>query len=104
MAGLVDLLDRFDAFVLDAWGVLNLGSAPIPTARAAFAAAHVTILEGLGELHACLAISGGDAIGLGVAIEYLTDLGMDRVLAHEQAIVGYACSQDKLVAQVGRAG
>ena len=32
----------------------------------------------------------GDAIGLGVAIEYLTNLGMDRVLAHEQAIVGYA--------------
>ena len=32
----------------------------------------------------------GDAIGLGVAIEYLTNLGMDRVLAHEQAVVGYA--------------
>ncbi len=32
----------------------------------------------------------GDAIGLGVAINYLTKLGMDRVLAHEQAIVAYA--------------
>ncbi|MGH2533003.1 MAG: aminotransferase class V-fold PLP-dependent enzyme [Thermomicrobiales bacterium] len=32
----------------------------------------------------------GDAIGLGVAIEYLTNLGMDRVLAHEQEVVGYA--------------
>ena len=32
----------------------------------------------------------GDAIGLAVAIEYLTNLGMDRVLAHEQAVVGYA--------------
>jgi HAD superfamily hydrolase (TIGR01450 family) len=42
VAGLVDLLDRFDAFVLDAWGVLNLGSAPIPTARAAFAALRAT--------------------------------------------------------------
>jgi cysteine desulfurase/selenocysteine lyase len=32
----------------------------------------------------------GDAIGLAVAIEYLTNLGMDGVLAHEQAVVGYA--------------
>jgi cysteine desulfurase/selenocysteine lyase len=32
----------------------------------------------------------GDAIGLAVAMEYLTNLGMDRVLAHEQAVVGYA--------------
>ncbi len=32
----------------------------------------------------------GDAIGLGVAAEYLSSLGMDRVLAHEQAVVGYA--------------
>jgi cysteine desulfurase/selenocysteine lyase len=32
----------------------------------------------------------GDAIGLAAAIEYLTNLGMDRVLAHEQAVVGYA--------------
>jgi cysteine desulfurase / selenocysteine lyase len=31
-----------------------------------------------------------DAIGLGAAIEYLTTLGMDRVLAHEQEVVGYA--------------
>jgi cysteine desulfurase/selenocysteine lyase len=31
-----------------------------------------------------------DAIGLGVAVEYLTKLGMDRVLAHEQEVVGYA--------------
>ncbi len=32
----------------------------------------------------------GDAIGLATAIQYLTRLGMDRVLAHEQAVVGYA--------------
>jgi cysteine desulfurase / selenocysteine lyase len=32
----------------------------------------------------------GDAIGLGVAVEYLSNLGLDRVLAHEQEIVGYA--------------
>jgi cysteine desulfurase/selenocysteine lyase len=32
----------------------------------------------------------GDAIGLAAAIDYLTALGMDRVLAHEQAVVGYA--------------
>jgi cysteine desulfurase/selenocysteine lyase len=32
----------------------------------------------------------GDAIGLAVAIDYLTNLGMDAVLAHEQAVVGYA--------------
>ncbi len=32
----------------------------------------------------------GDAIGLAVAIEYLINLGMDRVLAHEQVVVGYA--------------
>lgn len=31
-----------------------------------------------------------DAIGLGAAVEYLTRLGMDRVLAHEQEVVGYA--------------
>jgi len=31
-----------------------------------------------------------DAIGLGVAIDYLTGLGMDRVLEHEQTVVGYA--------------
>ena len=32
----------------------------------------------------------GDAIALAAAIDYLADLGMDRVLAHEQAIVDYA--------------
>ncbi len=32
----------------------------------------------------------GDAIGLAAAIDYLTNLGMDRVLAHEQSLVGYA--------------
>lgn len=31
-----------------------------------------------------------DAIGLGVAIDYLSGLGMDRVWEHEQAIVAYA--------------
>jgi HAD superfamily hydrolase (TIGR01450 family) len=38
--GLRALLDRglYDAVVLDAWGVLNLGDAPIPAARAAFGA------------------------------------------------------------------
>ena len=35
----------------------------------------------------------GDAIGLAVAIDYLTNLGMDRVLAHEQAIVAYALAR-----------
>jgi cysteine desulfurase/selenocysteine lyase len=33
--------------------------------------------------------SVGDAIGLGVAVEYLTNLGMDRVLAHEHEVVAY---------------
>lgn len=39
VAGLVPLLGegRHDAVILDAWGVLNLGDAPIPAARAAFA-------------------------------------------------------------------
>jgi cysteine desulfurase/selenocysteine lyase len=35
----------------------------------------------------------GDAIALGVAIDYLANLGMDRVLAHEQAVVGYALAR-----------
>ncbi len=30
------------------------------------------------------------AIGLGAAIDYLTDLGMDRVAAHEEALTAYA--------------
>ncbi|NED59120.1 aminotransferase class V-fold PLP-dependent enzyme, partial [Micromonospora aurantiaca] len=30
------------------------------------------------------------AIGLGVACDYLADLGMDRVHAHEEALVGYS--------------
>jgi cysteine desulfurase/selenocysteine lyase len=32
----------------------------------------------------------GEAIGLGVAVEYLTALGMDRVIAHEREVVEYA--------------
>jgi cysteine desulfurase/selenocysteine lyase len=32
----------------------------------------------------------GEAIGLGVAVEYLTRLGMDRVRAHERELVAYA--------------
>ncbi len=32
----------------------------------------------------------GDAIALGVAIEYLERLGMDAVMAHEREITGYA--------------
>jgi cysteine desulfurase/selenocysteine lyase len=32
----------------------------------------------------------GEAIGLGVAVEYLTGLGMDRIIAHEREVVGYA--------------
>lgn len=35
-----------------------------------------------------------DAIGLGVAIDYLTGLGMDRVWAHERDVV--ACALDRL--------
>ena len=31
-----------------------------------------------------------EAIGLGAAIDYLTDLGMDAVRAHEEALTGYA--------------
>ncbi len=31
-----------------------------------------------------------EAIGLGAAVDYLSDLGMDAVRAHEQAITGYA--------------
>jgi len=34
--------------------------------------------------------SVGDAIGLGVAVEYLTGFGMEQVRAHEQAVTGYA--------------
>jgi cysteine desulfurase/selenocysteine lyase len=32
----------------------------------------------------------GEAIGLGVAVEYLAGLGMDRVIAHERDVVAYA--------------
>jgi len=32
----------------------------------------------------------GEAIGLGVAVEFLTRLGMDRVIAHEREVVAYA--------------
>lgn len=32
----------------------------------------------------------GEAIGLGVAVEYLSQLGMDRVIEHEREVVGYA--------------
>ncbi len=32
----------------------------------------------------------GDAIGLGAAVEYLSELGMDRVQAHEHGLAGYA--------------
>ena len=31
-----------------------------------------------------------DAIGLGAAVDYLTELGMDRVRAHEKELTGYA--------------
>jgi cysteine desulfurase/selenocysteine lyase len=31
-----------------------------------------------------------EAIGLGYAVDYLTELGMDNIHAHEQAITGYA--------------
>jgi cysteine desulfurase/selenocysteine lyase len=31
----------------------------------------------------------GEAIGLGVAADYLTRLGMDRVIAHERELIGY---------------
>ena len=33
VGGLLDVIDRFDLVLLDAWGVLNLGEAPIPSAR-----------------------------------------------------------------------
>jgi cysteine desulfurase / selenocysteine lyase len=32
----------------------------------------------------------GEAIGLGVAVEYLTGLGMDRIIAHEREVISYA--------------
>jgi glycerol-1-phosphatase len=37
VAGVAAIADRFDLFLLDAWGVLNIGETPIPTARAAVA-------------------------------------------------------------------
>jgi cysteine desulfurase/selenocysteine lyase len=33
------------------------------------------------------------AVGLGAALDYLSGIGMDKVAAHEQAIVSYALSQ-----------
>jgi ribonucleotide monophosphatase NagD (HAD superfamily) len=38
VAGIGAILDRFDLVILDAWGVLNRGDTPIPSARAAVAA------------------------------------------------------------------
>ena len=38
VAGVREILDRFDLVILDAWGVLNLGDTPIPSAREAVAA------------------------------------------------------------------
>lgn len=35
----------------------------------------------------------GDAVALGAAIDYLTDLGLDNVLAHEHELVTYAMEQ-----------
>src|SRR5690348_11421259 len=35
----------------------------------------------------------GDAIGLGVAADYLRDIGMDKVRAHERDLVAYALEQ-----------
>jgi cysteine desulfurase/selenocysteine lyase len=35
----------------------------------------------------------GDQIGLGVAVEYLSKLGMDAVRAHERELVGYALAK-----------
>lgn len=43
VAGIAAIRDHFDAVLLDAWGVLNLGDAPIPRALAA-----VTELRGAG--------------------------------------------------------
>ena len=34
IGGILNILDRFDLVILDAWGVLNLGSTPIPRAQA----------------------------------------------------------------------
>ncbi len=34
-----------------------------------------------------------EAIGLGVAVDYLTEIGMDKIHAHEQAITAYALEQ-----------
>jgi cysteine desulfurase/selenocysteine lyase len=34
-----------------------------------------------------------EAVGLSVAIDYLTDLGMDRIRAHERALTAYALEQ-----------
>ena len=31
-----------------------------------------------------------EAVGLGAAVDYLTELGMDAVQAHEQAVTAYA--------------
>ena len=32
----------------------------------------------------------GDAVGLGAAVEYLNSVGLDRIQAHEKALLGYA--------------
>ena len=35
----------------------------------------------------------GEAIGLGVAVDYLQSVGMERIMAHEQELVAYALDQ-----------
>ena len=35
----------------------------------------------------------GDAVGLGAAIEYLNGIGLDRIQAHEKALLGYAMAR-----------
>ncbi len=55
VSGVRALLDHFDLVALDAWGVLNLGDAPIPSAREAVAALRASGMR--------LAVLSNDASG-----------------------------------------
>ena len=102
VASLADLADRFDVFLLDAFGVLNVGETVIPSAPAS-----VAHLQGLGKM--VMVVSNAASVDTQELLTKYTALGfrfaLDDIVTSRQALTSRMNgSRDRLWGVVAPAG
>lgn len=89
VATLGDLADRFDAFVFDAYGVLNVGAAPIPGA-----VERVAALQAAGKT--CLVMTNAASFDRAASFQKFARLGL--TLRHDDIVTSRQAAEEAMAA------